>query len=343
MAPALVLTGAAGWFGRALLDRLRREPGLLGGGPVRVVVAAPLQVPDVLAVHPVSRSSLATSPTRIRGPALRGRRRAFLVHAAGVIHPAASRTSSRSTRTAPAWSWTRRQRPACGAWSTCPRTRRSAPTHARTTSSATRSPTTPTSATAARRCAAELAVRAARRRLETVDRASALVLRPVPARAADDVLHAGPHGTFPDRRRRRHSGARWPTSTTSSTGSLLAERVPAAAGQAYWIADARAVLHARDRRHGPQALREEGYDVSPRSAPRCPARALSASPSGSTARLQAGGVYHQEMHVLGEMDKTIACDISHHRRASLATQPGSTCTRGCAGHPPGAATQGIAL
>jgi len=26
--------------------------------------------------------------------------------------------------------------------------------------------------------------------------------------------------------------------------------------------------------------------------------------------LQARGIYHQEMHVMGEMNKTIACDIS---------------------------------
>ena len=89
MAPVLVLTGAAGWLGRALLDRLRREPELVGGGPVRVVVAAPLQVADVLAVHPgievfVGDVADVTFLDRVLADAAG----AVLVHAAGVIHPA---------------------------------------------------------------------------------------------------------------------------------------------------------------------------------------------------------------------------------------------------------------
>ena len=76
MAPVLVLTGAAGWLGRALLDRLRREPELVGGGPVRVVVAAPLQVPDVLAVHPGVEVFVGdVADVTFRGPGPRGRRR----------------------------------------------------------------------------------------------------------------------------------------------------------------------------------------------------------------------------------------------------------------------------
>jgi nucleoside-diphosphate-sugar epimerase len=56
------------------------------------------------------------------------------------------------------------------------------------------------------------------------------------------------------------------------------------------------------------ALRDEGLEVSDRQL-RVPLVA------GHVAEridrgLQGRGIYHQQMHVLGEMDKTIACDIS---------------------------------
>ena len=57
-----------------------------------------------------------------------------------------------------------------------------------------------------------------------------------------------------------------------------------------------------------QALRDEGLEVSKRQL-RLPASASRVAESVDR-RLQRRGRYHQEMHVMGEMGKTIACDIS---------------------------------
>ena len=86
-------------------------------------------------------------------------------------------------------------------------------------------------------------------------------------------------------------------------------RVPEAAGEAFWIADAEpyplGVIVDTVR----QALRDEGYDVSPRRL-RVPG-ILAHAAEWTDRRLQSRGVYQQQVHVLGELDKTIACDISY--------------------------------
>jgi nucleoside-diphosphate-sugar epimerase len=91
-------------------------------------------------------------------------------------------------------------------------------------------------------------------------------------------------------------------------GVARAERVRAAAGGAFWVADARPYPMLEIVRTVKQALREEGYAVSERQV-RAPAM-VSRVAERVDAVLQSRGVYHQELHVLGEMDKTIACDIS---------------------------------
>ena len=45
--------------------------------------------------------------------------------------------------------------------------------------------------------------------------------------------------------------------------------------------------------------------------------------------VQRTGRYHQQMHVLGEMGKSIACDISV-ARAGSPTSPPSSSSRACA-------------
>lgn len=101
-------------------------------------------------------------------------------------------------------------------------------------------------------------------------------------------------------------------------GCLLAERVPAAAGRSYWIADARPYelreIYAGVR----EALVLEGLPVTGRirSLPR-PAADLAAR---LDALLQGAGRYVQPLHVLGELRDTIACDISR-ARAELGYEP----------------------
>jgi nucleoside-diphosphate-sugar epimerase len=90
-------------------------------------------------------------------------------------------------------------------------------------------------------------------------------------------------------------------------GLVRAELTAAAGGRAYWIADRRPYPMREVIETVRAALRAEGYEVSDRT-PRLPKLA------GTVAEkldgvLQSRGKYVQELHVLGEMDKTIACRI----------------------------------
>lgn len=94
-------------------------------------------------------------------------------------------------------------------------------------------------------------------------------------------------------------------------GLLRAEATPAAAGRAYWIADAepyelRTILATvRD------ALAAEGLEVSG-GQPRIP-RAVGVVAEKVDGFLQGRGKYLQPVHVLGELKDTIACDITRAR------------------------------
>lgn len=101
-------------------------------------------------------------------------------------------------------------------------------------------------------------------------------------------------------------------------GAMLAELTVGVGGRGYWIADARPYEVREIVRTVGEALRAEGYEVSDR---------MLKVPSivGTVAErvdrvLQGRGVYHQQVHVLGEMNKTIACDITV-ARAELGYDP----------------------
>jgi len=91
-------------------------------------------------------------------------------------------------------------------------------------------------------------------------------------------------------------------------GVIAAELAPAAKGNAYWIADRRAYTVNEIVETVGCALADEGFEVKTNSF-HLPAIA------GRTAELgdrivQGLGRYQQQLHVLGEMNHTIACDIS---------------------------------
>ncbi|MBA2445153.1 MAG: NAD(P)-dependent oxidoreductase [Nocardioidaceae bacterium] len=94
-------------------------------------------------------------------------------------------------------------------------------------------------------------------------------------------------------------------------GVALAERHPAAAGDAFWIADERPYTMLEILATVKQALRDEGFDVADRQV-KLPGLASRVAERIDRV-LQGRGIYHQEFHVLGEMDKTIACDIAYSR------------------------------
>lgn len=91
-------------------------------------------------------------------------------------------------------------------------------------------------------------------------------------------------------------------------GVVLAELTAGVGGKAYWIADARPYEVREIVSTVAEALRAEGIEASDR---------LLKVPNliGTVAEkvdrlLQGRGIYHQQIHVLGEMNKTIACDIT---------------------------------
>ncbi len=108
-------------------------------------------------------------------------------------------------------------------------------------------------------------------------------------------------------------------------GILAAETAEAAAGNAYWIADAepyemRFVLDTvRD------ALEAEGLHVTRRQL-RLP-RAAGVVAERLDGLLQGRGRYLQPLHVLGELKDTIACDIGK-AKADLGYEPTTTLLEG---------------
>ena len=101
-------------------------------------------------------------------------------------------------------------------------------------------------------------------------------------------------------------------------GVLAAELTPAARGKGYWVADARAYTVNEIVDTVGRALTDEGFDVKP-PATRLPAIAGRLAERGDRM-LQGVGRYQQQLHVLGEMNHTIACDISA-TRAELGYEP----------------------
>jgi nucleoside-diphosphate-sugar epimerase len=91
-------------------------------------------------------------------------------------------------------------------------------------------------------------------------------------------------------------------------GVLAAELTPAARGRGYWIADARPYEVREIVETVGRALVDEGFSVKP-GALKLPAIAGRVAETADRL-IQRAGRYQQQLHVLGEMDKTIACDIS---------------------------------
>ena len=101
-------------------------------------------------------------------------------------------------------------------------------------------------------------------------------------------------------------------------GVIAAELTAESKGHGYWVADARAYTVNEIVTTVGRALTDEGFTVKAPST-RLPAVA------GRVAELadrivQGLGRYQQQLHVLGEMNHTIACDISATRR-DLDYQP----------------------
>ena len=95
-------------------------------------------------------------------------------------------------------------------------------------------------------------------------------------------------------------------------GIVAAELTPTAKAQAYWVADETAYTVNEIVATVGCALTDEGFSVKPPST-RLPAIAGRIAELGDRI-VQGLGRYQQQLHVLGEMNHTIACDISVTRR-----------------------------
>ena len=101
-------------------------------------------------------------------------------------------------------------------------------------------------------------------------------------------------------------------------GVFAAELTSASAGKGYWVADERPYTVTEIVETVGRALRDEGFTVKD-GAMRLPAIAGRVA-ERSDRLVQRVGLYQQQLHVLGEMDKTIACDISA-TRTELGYEP----------------------
>lgn len=101
-------------------------------------------------------------------------------------------------------------------------------------------------------------------------------------------------------------------------GVMRAELVATPPGRGWWIADARPyAVHEIVETVG-RALEAEGFEVAPNRV-RLPTLAAAVA-ERIDAVVQRSGRYHQQFHVLGEMGKSIACDISV-ARSELGYEP----------------------
>ena len=243
MAPpdTTIVTGAAGWLGRALLDQLRAgpaRPGRRGQSPGHERRRRRDACGGIDGVRPGRRRR---PPRRRSGRAVRrphGRRRRDPHRRRDP--PGAGRRLRGGQR--PRYGQRDARRPGrtvSGASSTCRRTARSARTPHRLDTFRNDEPYHPYVGYGRSKMQAELAVsRAVGRRARRRDRAAAVVLRPVPAATPDDVLPDGADRPVPGDRRRPAAALDGLRRQPRRRASLAAELTPTPAGRAWWIADA---------------------------------------------------------------------------------------------------------
>ena len=311
---ALVVTGAAGWLGRALLNAVssRDDPQLPRFGRVRALVNHPSDVPLVLAAAPGAEVLIGdvTDPSTI-GELIGGVENADVVHAAGVIHPSSfaqfESVNAGGTKAVVDGAAKAGARRLVHVSSNSPFGCNPASDDLFRPDE----PFNPYMEYGRSKMLAEIAVRDAPDSLETV------VIRPPwfygpfqPARQTRffSSIRSGRFPIFGDGTNRR-SMVNVESLANAVLRASLAEGVD---GNAYWIADARPYEMKSVIETVREALADEGYEVKG-SIPRFPS-AIADAARAADAALQARRRYVQEIHVLSEMNQTIACDVSEAER-----------------------------
>ncbi len=302
--PVTVVTGAGGWLGTALMERLAGEPGAL-----RALAGAPAEVETILAAAPGAQVHVGDiADPEVLGRLLRGAEGADVIHAAGVIHPSDpaefGRVNAGGTRAVLAAARAAGVRRLVHVSSNSAFGVNPAPDDV----FRAEEPFRPYLGYGQAKMEAEILVRAAHGDgIETTVVRPPWFYGPHQPRRQTRFFTAVRTGRFPlvgDGSNRR-SMAYVPDLADGVRRAQLAEQ---AAGRAYWLAD-RTPYPMRDVLEAVRAaLRAEGYAVAD-GARRLPAAAGRAA-EWADRQLQARGRYVQEIHVLGELDKTIACDVS---------------------------------
>lgn len=320
--PAVLVTGAPGWLGTRLVEVLARGlPGLADlprpavERGIRCLVHPAIDPETVLALAPEVEvvSGDIAEPAAARALCA-GAEGAVLLHAAGVVHPAGrtaefERVNVRGTQHLLAAARAAGVRRVVAVSSNSPFGFNPAP-EAQFDEDA---PYAPYMGYGRSKQRLEEAVRAAHGSgLETV------IVRPPwfygphqPARQTQffALVRGGRFPILGDGRQRRSMVY----IDNLCQGLLLAAAVPAAAGRAYWIADARPYAIDEIVATVRQVLEEDfGLACAPRQL-RLPAL-VGALAGRADGALQALGLYQQQVHVLGEMGRTIACSIERARR-----------------------------
>jgi nucleoside-diphosphate-sugar epimerase len=96
-------------------------------------------------------------------------------------------------------------------------------------------------------------------------------------------------------------------------GILLAAGAPIAAGRIYWLADERA-YPMREIVDTVRAVLREDFGITVKPATVHAPAIVSDLARIADGALQAAGLYHQKIHVLSEMNLTIACNIERAKR-----------------------------
>jgi nucleoside-diphosphate-sugar epimerase len=309
-----VLTGGAGWFGRAFLDALARptpEQGPVArDGRVRVLAAHPREVPAIVAVLPRAVVHVGdVADPGVLADLFRGAAGCSVVHAAGVIHPVRTsefeRVNHGGTKAVLAAAARGGARRVVHLSSNSPFGTNPVPQDA----FRHHEPFRPSLGYGHSKMCAEMAVRGAHERGEV----PTVIVRPPwfygpwqPERQTTFfAMVAGGRFPVPGEGTQRRSMT---YVDNLVQGVALAERHPEATGQAFWVADRDAypLVHVVETVR--RVLAEEGYRVR-HGEIRLPRR-VSAVARLADRVLQERGRYSSQVHVLGELDSTISCDIS---------------------------------
>ena len=325
----VVVTGAAGWLGQNLVRALARpRPRALprarrrATAPLLEVVGAERRGRRRRRPRPATRSTGSSTASAARhGVPRRGG------HPPAAARARAVRRQRRRHAARPRPGPPRRR--AAGSC-TCRRTRRSAPTRRRRPLRRVVAvqPVPGLRPVEAGGRGASCSRSHERGDVATVDRAAAVVLRPVPARAADAVVRGRAPRPVPARGRRHAAaldGLRRQPRPRPAAGR---GRATAAPGRAYWIADPEPYALRDVLETVRAALEAEGLARRRRRCRGCP-RLAGVVAERVDGLLQARGRYVQAVHVLGELKDTIACDVGAAQRRARLRARRRRCSTAC--------------